>query len=125
MPVFQKGIFLGWLDRIPKYSLPDVPKHPPSEIDYLKPSVEKVEIRHHGSETAVVLEGSNLWFCSQVSIGSYSLKTPACDLSGSSIRFNDRKEKVMIATQDEKVKVTLDSYFSKLVKKEILVDEKV
>ena len=54
-----------------------------------------------------VLEGSNLWFCYQVIVGTHAVKTPARDLSSSSIQFNFQKENHKIVTEDGKVKVVL------------------
>ncbi len=70
-----------------KYAVPWA-KHTLGVVDLLRPSIEAVELRHHGSEKAVTLEGRNLWFCYQISVGSHPVKTPHQDLSGTSIQFN-------------------------------------
>ena len=122
MRAYSKKVFIGFLDRDPKYSIPSAPKHAPGEISDLKPDADSVELRRLGSETAIVLEGSNLWFCHQVVIGSHTVKTPARDLSSSSIQFNVQKENHKI---DGKVKVVLHSHFSKPVKQEVPANNKL
>ena len=122
----QKKVFIGLLDRKPKYIFPPAPPHPPGEVDGLRPAVEGVEIRHHGSETAVVVEGDNLWFCYQLSVGGRTKEIPADHISGSSIQFNVQKDKEKIAAlEDGKAKVILHNYFTKPVKQEVPVNEKV
>lgn len=79
----------------------------------LKPSVTSVELHSHGNELAVVVEGSNLWFCYQISIGGHTVQTPAHDLSGTSIQFNIQREESKVKVQEGKVMAVLYSYFSK------------
>ena len=125
MAAYSKKVFIGYLDRDLKYSIPSAPKHVPGEISDLKPNADSVELRRLGSETAIVLEGSNLWFCYQVIVGTHPVKTPARDLSSSSIQFNFQKENHKIVTEDGKVKVVLHSHFSKPVKQEVLANDKL
>ena len=125
MAVYSKKLFISYLDRDPKYCIPPAPKYAPGEIGDLKPSIDSVELHHLGSETAIALEGSNLWFSYQVSIGMLqSVKIPARDISGSSIQFNVQKENCKIATEDGKVKVVLNSHFAKSVKQEVAANVK-
>ena len=121
MSMYSKKLFIGFLDRDPKYRIPSAPKYAPGEIDHLKPSIDSVELHHLGSETTIVLEGSNLWFCYQVSIGAQSIETPARDISGSSIQFNFSHKSI---TEDGKMKVVLHSYFAKLFKQEVTANIK-
>ena len=82
----------------------------------LKPSVTSVELHSHGNELAVVVEGSNLWFCYEISIGGHTVQTPAHDLSGTSIQFNIQREESkvkMIEGKERKVMAMLYSHFSK------------
>ena len=79
----------------------------------LKPSVTSVELHSHGNELAIVVEGSNLWFCYQVSIGGHTVQTPAHDLSGISIHFNIPKEESKVKVEKGEVMVVLCSHFSK------------
>ena len=125
MADYTKKVFNGFLDRDPKYSIPSAPKHAPGEISDLKSSADSVELSRLGSETAIVLEGSNLWFCYQVTIGTHTVKTPARDPSSSSIRFNVQKENHKIVTEDGKVKVVLHSHFAKPVKQEVPANERL
>ena len=124
MSIYSKKLFISFLDRDPKYSIPSAPKYAPGEISDLKPSIDSVELHHLGSETNIVLEGSNLWFCYQVSIGTQSVKTTARDISGSSIQFNVQKENHKSVTEDGIVKVVLHSHFAKPVKQEITANVK-
>ena len=124
MAVYSKKLFISFLDKDPKYCIPSAPKYAPGEISDLKPSIDSVELHHLGSETNIVLEGSNLWFCYQVSISAQSVKTTARDISGSSIQFNIQKENCQIVTEDGKVKVVLHSYFAKPVKQEMTANVK-
>ncbi len=116
-------LYHGHLEKAPKYKLPPLSKHPPGPVSQLKPSIEGVELRHHGSETAVALEGKNLWFCYQLSVGGHSEKTPPQDLSGTSIQFNIPKGKSS-TTDGGSVRVTTHSHFTKPVKQEVVVSEK-
>ena len=125
MAAYSKKIFIGYLDRDPKYSIPSTPKHAPGEISDLKPNADSMELRRLGSETAIVLEGSNLWFCYQVIIGSHTVKTPARDLSSSSIQFNVQKEDHKIVIEDGKVKVVIHSHFAKPIKQDVPANDKL
>ena len=124
MSMYSKKLFISFLDKDPKYCIPSAPKYAPGEISDLKPSIDSVELHHLGSETNIVLEGSNLWFSHQVSISAQSVKTTARDISGSSIQFNIQKENCQIVTEDGKVKVVLHSYFAKPVKQEMTTNVK-
>ncbi len=120
---YSQKLFHGFLDRAPKYDLPLWSKHTPCAVGLLRPSIEAMELRHHGSEKAVAMEGRNLWFCYQVSVGGHSVQTPPQDLSGTSIQFNLSQSKA-VATDDGIVKVTTQSHFSKSVKHEVSITEK-
>ena len=124
MAAYNKKLFISYLDRDPKYCIPSAPTHAPGEIGDLKPSIDSVELHPLGSETAIVLEGRDLWFSYEVSIGAQSMETPARDISGSSIQFNVQKENCKINTEDGKVKVMLHSHFAKPVKQEVTANMK-
>ena len=79
----------------------------------LKPSITSVQLHSHGNELAIVAEGSNLWFCYQISIGGHTIQTPAHDLNGTSIQFNVQREESKIEVVDEKIIVVVYSRFSK------------
>ncbi len=119
---YCQKLFRGHLEKAPKYALPPVSKHPPGPVSLLKPAIEGVEFRHHGSETAVAVEGKNLWFCYRLSVGGHSEKTPPRDLSGTSIQFNIPKGK-SITAEGESVRVTTHSHFAKQVMHEVAVSE--
>ena len=121
MAVYSKKLFISFLDKDPKYCIPSAPKYAPGEINDLKPSIDSVELHHLGSETNIVLEGSNLWFCYQVSISAQSVKTPGRDISGSSIQLKVQHKSV---TEDGNVKVVLHSHFAKPVKQEMTANVK-
>ena len=125
MEAYSKKVFIGFLDRDPKYSIPSAPRHAPGEISDLKPNADAMELRHLSSETAIILEGTNLWFCYQVIIGTHTMKTPARDLSSSSMQFNVQKENHKIVTEDGKVKVVLHSHFVKPVKQAVPANDKL
>ncbi len=120
---YSQKLFHGFLDRAPKYDLPPWSKHTPGAVGLLRPSIEAVELRHHGSEKAVALEGRNLWFCYQVSVGGHSVKTPPEDLSGTSIQFNVPQSKA-IATGGGILEVTTTSHFNKPLKHKVPITEK-
>ncbi len=120
---YCQKLFRGHLEKAPKYALPPVSKHPPGPVSLLKPAIEGVELRYHGSETAVALEGKNLWFCYQLSVGGHSEKTPPQDLSGTSIQFNIPKGKP-ITTDGGTVRVITHSHFTKAGRQEVAVSEK-
>ena len=88
MEEYSRTIFDSYLDKEPKFLFPPTPKHAPSELQNLIPSVKKVHVHHHGGQTAIVVEGSNLWFCRELSLLGHRQKVPAHDVSGSSIQFN-------------------------------------
>ena len=85
----------------------------------LKPSVLAIDICHHGNETAVVLEGENLWFCHQVTVGGHHELLPAQKATASSIQFNFPREDGSIDIERGEVKITLQSHFSKSIKDSI------
>lgn len=121
---YCQKLFHSHLEKFPKYSIPTWSRHPPDPVSMLRPSIEGVEIRHHGSETAIALEGSNLWFCYQISVGDHCKKTPPQDLSGTSIQFNISKPSRATITDGGSAKVTAQSHFVKPIKKEVSISEK-
>ena len=128
MPEYSSSIFENYLDESPKYAFPEVLKHALGDVDDSKPCICEVQIHHHGNESAVVMEGSNLWFCYQLSFRGLKLSVPASDISGSSIQFNG----VIVPTEStaalssEKEIVNLFSHFkSKVIRQEVEVHERV
>jgi len=113
MAKYCQKIFQSFLEKLPEYTPPSHPKQSPVELTMLKPSITSVELHRHGNELAIVVEGSNLQFCYQISIGSHTIQTPALDLSGTSIQFNIQREESKIKVVEEKVGVSVYSHFSK------------
>ncbi len=120
---YSQKLFHGFLDRAPKYDLPPLSKDTPGAVGLLRPFIEAVELQHHGSEKAVALEGRNLWFCYQVSVGGHTVKTPPEDLSGTYIQFNVPESKAIV-TNGGIVKVATQSHFNKSVKYEVSISGK-
>ena len=128
MPRYSKSLFERYLDKPPKYSFPEFLPHTLGDVDDSKPSIYEVQIHHHGTESAVVMEGTNLWFCYQLSFRGLKLSVPASDISGSSIQFNGIKVPTESAStlSLRKETVNLFSHFkSKFVRQEVEVHERV
>ena len=122
--IHKYTLFHGYLDESPKYSLPSSHR-PPRVMVELKPSVRSVDICHHGNEIAVVLEGENLWFCHQVTVGGHHELLPAQKATASSIQFNIPRKDGVINVEGEKVIVSLHSHFFKPNKEAIMVNVEV
>ena len=128
MSVYCKNIFDAHLDKPPKYTFPESPKHAIGDVDDLKPCVNEILIHHHGNQSAIVLEGKNLWFCHQISFREHKMKVAASDISDTSIQFNVAyiKSGSEPALKCYKEFVTLYNHFSsKPIKIETNVSEKV
>ena len=113
MAEYCQKVFRSYLEKFPEYTPPSPSKQSPVELAMLKPSITSVELHSHGNELAIVAEGSNLWFCYQISIGGHTIQTPAHKLSGTSIQFNIQREESKIKVVEEKVDVVVYSHFSK------------
>ena len=113
MVEYCQKIFRSFLEKSPEYIPPSPAKQSLPELTMLKPTVTSVELHSHGNELAIVVEGSNLWFCYQVSVGGHTVQTPAHDLSGTSIQFNIPMEENKVKVEEGKVMVVLYSHFSK------------
>ena len=126
MAEYSDKVFWGHLEKSPKYSLPPAQKLAPHEVDDLKSSISKVQMTHHGSETAVTLEGTNLWFCHQMSVRGHTLATPPDKISGTSIQFhvpkasNDQRD-----VNESSRKVVVYTHFSKPLKQEPQFEDRV
>ena len=121
----REKLFHGYLDKESKYSLPSSPAHPPGGMTELKPSVRAVDICHHGNEIVVVLEGENLWFCHQVTVGGHHELLPAQKVTASSIQFSIPHKDAVLNVEYGKVKVFLQSHFSRSMKESIVVNVEV
>ena len=113
MTNYCQKIFRSFLEKPPEFTPPSTAKQSLPELTMLKPSVTSVELHSHGNELAVVVEGSNLWFCYQVSVGGHTVQTPAHDLSGTSIQFNIPREESKVKVKEGKVMAVVYSNFSK------------
>ena len=113
MVEYCQKIFRSFLEKFPEYIPPTLAKQLPTEFTLLKPTVTSVELHSHDNELAVVVEGSNLWFCYQISVGGHTVQTPAHDLSGTSIQFNIQREESKVKVEKEEVTAVLYSHFSK------------
>ena len=89
---YSKAIFDSHLDKEPRYSIPSAPKHAPQEVKNLLPSIREVHVHHHGDQTAIAIEGTNLWFCHEVSLLGQKQNIPPSITSGSSIHINIAKK---------------------------------
>ena len=124
---YCKSVFEHHLDKPPKYSFPETTPRALDDVPDLKPAIDEIQIHHHGNETAIVIEGSDLWFCYGVSFRKRKLPIPASDVSGSSIQFNG----VVVPSESEvmtykKEYVSLDNHFkSKPTRQEVDVFERV
>ena len=127
MLLYSKSVFQCHLDKFPKYSFPQSTQHALDDVPGLLPDISGIQIHHHGSESAIAIEGSNLWFCYGVSFRGQKLPIPASDVSGSSVQFNE----VVVATNTEFMThgeelVSLENHFkSKPLKQKVEVLEKV
>ena len=125
---YCKSVFEHHLDKLPKYSFPETTQHALDDLPDLKPAVHEIQIHHHGNESAIVIEGSNLWFCYGVSFRTQKLAIPASDVSGSSIQFNGVVPSVSEVMTYKKEYVSLDNHFkspSKPIRQKVDVFERV
>ena len=132
MAAYAKKVFRAFLEksttREPAYKIPSSPKYVPPELSDLMPSLTSVQLRRHGNELAVVVEGSNLWFSHQIALhGMPRVPIPGSKSSGCEIQFNI-KGNDSIALEDvnvKEVRVILHSYFSKPTKVTVPLQHKV
>ena len=125
MSKFSDDIFVGYLDKHPEYSIPkSMESVILGDVEDLKPEIHDIiQIHHHSNQSAIVIEGHNLWFCYQVSFRGHKVLIPASDISGSSISFNVANLK---SSNQEEERVALGNYFkSKSIQRTVKVHEKV
>ena len=116
METYCQKMFRGYLDKDPEYKIPPLPKKSPESVESLRPMVSDFKVHEHGSEMALVIEGSNLWFCYQLSVNGESTDTPACDITGTSIKLNldkDSRTSLSSLTDGQEVKVKVHNHFFK------------
>ena len=125
MLLYSKTVFQCHLDKFPKYSFPQSTQHALGDVPDLLPHISGIQIHHHGCESAIAIEGSNLWFCNGVSFRGQKLPIPASNVSGSSIQFNEVDIATMFMTHGEEL-ISLENHFkSKPLKQKVEVFEKV
>ena len=115
MELYSEKLFRGYLDKSPEYRIPP-PGNAPSPIDEIRPVVSGITIHDHGSELALVLEGSNFWFCNRLSICGENIDTPASKISGNSIKLNfDTANKPFLSflTNNQRITIKVYSHFLK------------
>ena len=123
--LYSKNIFDAHLDKPPKYTFPETPKHAIGDVNDLRPCVSEILIHYHGNESAIVLEGENLWFCYQISFRGHKVPVAAADVSDTSIQFKNALYESP-SRKCNKETITLHNFFSsKPTKIEARVSEKV
>ncbi len=114
MVAYCEKLFRGYLDKTPEYRIPSAGKAP-APLN-MRPTVSGVTIHEHGSEVALVVEGTHFWFCHRLSIGRESIATPASKISGTSIKLNfDKKSKPTLSalSENEEVSLKVSNHFMK------------
>ena len=127
MEEYRQSLLRGFLEKtLPKYSLPG-PAGSVKEVGFLKPNVNTVEVHKYPDEVAVVLEGDNLWFCHQISLGDYIPQIPrlAEHIARRSVQFNFclSKRTAKIVNEDGYVKVTLFSHFANPIRRKVKAEQ--
>ncbi len=112
--IYCEKLFRGYLDKAPEYRIPSEGKAPAALN--MRPTVSGVTIHEHGSEVALVVEGTNFWFCHHLSIRGESIATPASKISGTSIKLNfDKESKPTLSalSDNEEVSLKVSNHFMK------------
>ncbi len=115
MVTYCEKLFRGYLDKAPEYRIPSEGKAPASLN--MRPTVSGVTIHDHSSELALVVEGTDFWFCHHLSIRGVNIATPASEISGTSIKLNFDKENnpTLVALSDNKeVSLKVFNHFMKV-----------
>lgn len=126
MDLYSQKLFLAYLQKPPKFMIPSLPRVP-KPLGIVKPTITSLVLHEHGNEIALAVEGNNLWFCYQMTVGGVHIETPTKKLvSGTSIKFNTEKEHSKLKFSDnENVNVTVYSYFTKPTTNLIIAHKKV
>ena len=123
MDSYCKKLFCGYLDKAPEYRIPSEGKAPASLN--MRPTVSGVTIHEHGLEVALVVEGTDFWFCHRLSIRGESIATPASKISGSSMKLNfDKEIKPALSALSDNEEVSL-KVFNHFMKSPVTVNVKV
>ena len=97
------------------YRIPP-PGNAPSPIDEIRPVISGITIHEHGTELALVLEGSNFWFCNRLFICGESIDTPASKISGTSIKLNFNnvnKPSLNLLSNEQEIVIKIYNHFLK------------
>ena len=128
MELYSQKVYRGYIERPPyKYMVPLLSKTP-TPLKNLQPSTsDHIQVDRHGSELAIVLEGSNLWFCHKVTIGSLVIKITASLCNGNCVHYNmDKWDSNIGHLKDgEKVSITLHNHFSRPSTFKVIINKKV
>ncbi len=114
METYCEKLFRGYLDKAPEYRIQSQGKAP-APLN-MRPTVSGVTIHEHGSEVALVVEGTDFWFCRRLSIRGESIATPASKISGTSIKLNFDKEikpTLSALSDNEEVSLKVSNHFMK------------
>ena len=99
----------------------------PPPVSSLGPVVTRIELHNHGSEFALAVEGSNLSFCSELSINRKEIRHPLHHISGKSIQVNFKFTSPALRSlrNGQKVEVGFQSLFTSHVRKNVPLFTKV
>ncbi len=121
--IYCEKLFRGYLDKTPEYIIQSQEKAPVSLN--MTPTVSGVTIHEHGSEVALVVEGTDFWFCHRLSIRGKCIETPASQISGTSIKLNfDMETKPTLNALSDNEEISL-KVFTHFMKSPVTVNVKV
>ena len=112
MMVYIDKIVRGYLEkRQERYRIPDT-LHTPTPFASLTPVVTGVVIHDQGTETCIVVDGNDLWFCYQLIINGVTVSIPPNIVSGSSIKVIVPGSGGLSNVNDgEMITIVIDSHF--------------
>ena len=128
MELYSQKVYRGYVERPPnKYMVPSLSKTPTPLINLYPTTSDHLQVDRHGSELAIVLEGSNLWFCHKMTIGNLMIKITASLCNGNCVHYNmDKWDSTVGRLKDgEKVNITLHNHFSRPSTFKVIINKKV
>lgn len=128
MDLYSQKVYRGFIERPPgEYVIPSSSSIPAPLLNLQPATADHLQVDEHGSEIAIVFEGSNLWFCHKMSVGGLVINVRASESNGNCIRHNmEKKDSTVGHLKDgECVKITLHSHFSKSFTSKVSVFKKV
>lgn len=128
MENYQHNVFRAYLEKVPPEYVPPTLKCDALKVGTLKPNVTFSRIMKFPNEHAVVLEGSNLWFCYEVHLGERDNKIVSIKISEAissrSIQFTyeptDKSERLVTSN---KMKIALHSHFANPIRRNVPVEQ--